>query len=273
ARELGDRDFAPYDHEVPEELVFWEKMRSWMALNPPPAAETDYIATFAPLGLTTPGSESPYRNPSPELRQALLAGLAAATAQLEEDIRSGGAVTDAGWLMTTHLFDYNLDHFEIGTIDSDEWKIANRMDAYKARAIAARVGLWGQHGYEAAYALLYVDSNGEQLTGEHNYEVRFEAPPPVDAFWSLTMYDHPNYFLVANDANRYSIGDRTRGIRTARDGSVTIYISHERPTGAAQRANWLPAPEGPFRPALRMYLPQGSITDGSYVIPAIRRVD
>ncbi|RLB48455.1 MAG: hypothetical protein DRJ42_23170 [Deltaproteobacteria bacterium] len=272
ARELGDRDFAPYDHEVPEELVFWEKMRSWMALNPPPAAETDYIASFEALGLTTPGAESPYRNPSPELRQALVDGLAAAEAHLEEVLASGGSANGAGWRLSTHIFDYNLDYFEVGTIDSDEWKIANRADSYLVRTVTARIGLWGQHGYEAVYGLIYVDADGEQLTGEHNYEIRFDTPPPVGAFWSLTMYDHPNYFLVANDANRFSIGDRTRGIRTARDGSITIYMSHERPA-RAHRSNWLPAPEGAFRPVLRMYLPEDAVTDGTYVLPAITRVD
>ncbi len=271
-REFGDRDFAPYDHEVPEELVFWEKLRSWMALCPPPAAETDYIARFEPLGLLTPGAESPYRDASPELQGALIAGLEAAKAHLEASLTAGSASAVNGWTLTTHLFDYNLDYFEVGTIDSDEWKIADRSAAFAARAFAARAGLWGNHGYEAVYAMTNVDGDGERLTGEHRYEIRFETPPPVGAFWSITMYDHPNYFLVANDTNRYALGSLTRGLRTARDGSVTISISREAPP-RAQRANWLPAPEGPFRPAMRMYLPEAAITDGTYELPAIRRVD
>ncbi len=271
-RELGDRDFAPYDHEVSEELVFWEKLRSWMALCPPPATETDYIARFEPLGLLTTGAESPYRNASPELQRALVAGLEVAQARLEEVLTAPNPAAVNGWNLSIHGFDYNLDYFEVGTIDSDEWKIADRSAAFATRALAARAGLWGNHGYEAAYAVNYVDADGEQLTGEHRYEIRFETPPPVEAFWSITMYDHPNYFLVANDANRYSVGDRTRGLRTARDGSVTINISHDQPT-RAQRANWLPAPEGPFRPILRMYLPEAAIVDGTYELPAIRRVD
>lgn len=272
-RALGDRDFAPYDTEVPEELVFWEKLRSWMALNPPPEAEADIIARYEALGLLVAGAESPYRDPSPELRQALVAGLEASTAQLEETLRAGAGTTgETGWSVSLHVFDYNLDYFEVGTIDSDEWKFSDRSAAFTMRALAARGGLWGNHAYEAAYANTYVDADGEQLDGANRYELTFETLPPVDAFWSVTMYDHPNYWLVDNAANRYSIGDRTRGLRRARDGSVTIYISRE-PPPRAQRANWLPAPEGPFRPILRMYLPQDAILDGTWTIPAIRRVD
>ena len=67
-----------------------------------------------------------------------------------------------------------------------------------------------------------VDADGADLTGDHAYELRLEQPPPVNAFWSLTMYDVPDYYLVANPIGRYSIGDRTPGLRYGDDGSVTI---------------------------------------------------
>ncbi|MBC7254450.1 MAG: DUF1214 domain-containing protein [Actinobacteria bacterium] len=97
-----------------------------------------------------------------------------------------------------HLFDYNLDHLGIGAIDSSEWKIADRQRAQVIRAIAAWVGPRGNHGYETTYAVTYVDAEGEQLNGAHRYEMRLETDPPVDALWSLNMYNMPEFHLVEN---------------------------------------------------------------------------
>jgi hypothetical protein len=90
----------------------------------------------------------------------------------------------------------------------------------------------------------------------------------VDAFWSITMYDLPGFYLVANPINRYSIGDRTPGLRHDPDGSLTIVIQHDQP---ADTSNWLPTPAAPFRPLLRLYQPQAAILDGTYQIPAITK--
>ena len=139
------------------------------------------------------------------------------------------------------------------------------------RAVAARAGLWGNHGYEADYEIVYQDEEGETLDGTHRYEVTFDPPPPAEAFWSLTMYDTPRYYLVANPIDRYSIGDRTPGLRTNGDGSVTIYLQADAPDGD-KASNWLPTPPGTFRPILRMYEPGPSVLDGSYPLPKIRRV-
>ncbi len=169
------------------------------------------------------------------------------------------------------MFDYNLDHFELGAIDAPEWKIPDRTISYLVRAAAARAGLWGNHGYEAVYAQVFVDSDGRQLNGADRYEIRFPEPPPARAFWSLTMYDRPDYYLVANPIERYSIGDRTPGLVTAADGSITIRMQRDEPDAAA-RANWLPTPEGDFRPMLRIYIPAPSVLDGTYALPAITRL-
>lgn len=69
----------------------------------------------------------------------------------------------------------------------------------------------------------------DQLDGHHRYVLRLDQDPPVDAFWSITMYDLPDFYLVANPIDRYSIGDRTPGLRRDRDGSLTIVIQHEQP--------------------------------------------
>lgn len=269
ARELGDRDFAPFNTAVEDNLVFWEKMRAWMKLVPPVEAERADLARFEPLGLLA--DESPYLDPSPELAAALKHGENAGMEKITAAIPTTGTKIN-GWILSTHLFDYNLDHFEVGAIGEDQWKIDDRKAAHLTRAVAARVGLWGNHAYEASYAQVYTDADGNTLDATTNrYRLHFADPLPVDAFWSVTMYDADEFYLVENEIDRYSIGDRTPGIEIGDDGSVTIYIQAERP-GEDQEANWLPAPAGKFRPVLRMYLPGESILDESYPFPPIELV-
>ncbi|MEU0161061.1 DUF1254 domain-containing protein [Streptomyces sp. NPDC006261] len=256
---------------VPEELRFFEELRVWMADFPPSAADQAYQDRFQPLGLLEEGP-SPYAAAGPELVDALTKGLERGRARVEGVSRAGtGGGEPGSWNTDPHLFDYNLDHFGVGTIDSPEWRFADREASYLARAVAARIGLWGNHGYEAVYAQTFQDREGRQLNGAHSYVLRFPEPPPVESFWSVTMYSTPDYYLVGNPAGRYSIGDRTPGLVHADDGSLTLYLSHDRPADRARAANWLPAPAGDFRPMLRLYTPGAAVLDGSYEIPAIER--
>lgn len=177
-----------------------------------------------------------------------------------------------GWQQQYHAFDYNLDFFEVGAIDSPLYTLANAEYKYQLRAASALGGLWGNHAYEAAYAPVYVDSEGVQLSGENTYTLTFEQTPPAQAFWSITMYSMPDFYLVDNSIDRYSIGSNTEGLVYGSDGSLTIVMSATEPQDAKARANWLPAPEGPFRPLLLVYQPDASVVEGGYVIPAIKRL-
>ncbi|MCB2008869.1 MAG: DUF1214 domain-containing protein, partial [Rhodoferax sp.] len=126
---------------------------------------------------------------------------------------------------------------------------------------------------EAAYPRCETDAAGELLSGAHRYTIRF-APgqlPPVDAFWSITLYRASDYFLVPNPIERYSIGDRTAGLVFDADGGLSITIAHHAPLDAAQRANWLPAPEDRFFLCLRAYLPRPEMLDGRYRLPDPQR--
>jgi hypothetical protein len=201
-------------------------------------------AALRPLGLLQEG-DSPYAKAPAELADQLTAGLAVGRER--------------------------LDWFQIGTLDDPAWKLGDRAQAHLARAMVARGGLWGNHGYEAAYHIVFEDGDGQQLNGGHSYQVRFAHPPPANAFWSITMYDMPDYFLVANPIDRYSIGDRTPGLHYGENGSLSITIQHDQPEDATERANWLPAPEGDFRPALRIYNPRQEVLDGRYGPPPIIR--
>jgi hypothetical protein len=120
---------------------------------------------------------------------------------------------------------------------------------------------------EAMYWTTRKDGAGHILNGQHDYIMHFPAGqlPPNNAFWSLTMSDAKNRF-VANQINRYSVGDRS-GLAPNADGSVDIYIENTAPAG--HESNWLPAPSGKFILWLRAYLPGQTILDGEYKVPPV----
>ncbi|MEY2953168.1 MAG: hypothetical protein RLZZ401_1255, partial [Pseudomonadota bacterium] len=95
--------------------------------------------------------------------------------------------------------------------------------------------------------------------------------PPVNAFWSITMYRASDYFLVANPIDRYAIGDRTLGLVKDADGGLTLTVQHVQPLDSVARANWLPAPEDGFFLCLRAYLPKAELLDASYTLPDPQR--
>jgi hypothetical protein len=252
---------------VADDLMFWEKFRLAMAAFPPPSADNEFVELSAEFGLTD--ADSPFVNPDSDLHDVLIEGEKQAKTLLEELSTRLIKMVD-GWATAMHAFDYNLDRCGPGTINAPEWKIADRKIAYVTRAVAARMGLWGNHGYEADYEILWQDGDGEFLDGSHTYELILSPPPPVGAFWSLTMYDKSDYYLVANPIDRYSIGDRTPGLQYGEDGSVIIYMQHESP-GPGKQSNWLPTPPGAFRPVLRAYQPGAAILDGTYHFSGVTR--
>ena len=134
--------------------------------------------------------------PDPTLEKILVAGQQTAEEKIEELIKTAAKPVN-GWQNTLRVFDFNDDYFEVGTLTDPQWRIPDRKIAYVTRTIAARAGLWGNHGYEANYQIVYVDGDNQPLSSEHRYELHMPAPPPVDAFWSLTMYDAHEFYLVA----------------------------------------------------------------------------
>jgi hypothetical protein len=118
------------------------------------------------------------------------------------------------------------------------------------------------------YPLATEASDGEPLDGSKRYRIRFPAGelPPVDAFWSLTVYG-PDMFLWPNPANRYALSGDTPGLATNAEGALDVHLRHDPPPEGD--SNWLPVPEGPFRLIMRLYLPQEAILDGSYEYPPI----
>ena len=218
------------DPNVPDEVEFFERLRVWAQAFPPAARDREYQERFEPLGLLA--QQSPYTDAGSALVAALKTGLAAGREQMEQALKSGAGLRQNGWNLTYHVFDYNLDFFEVGALDEDRWKLPDDPDRYLVRALSARGGLWGNHGYEAAYAMVYVDGDGQPLDGKRGYELRFATPPPCGAFWSVTMYDTPDFYLVENPIDRYSIGDRTPGLHTSPDGSSRWMAMVSEPSSA-----------------------------------------
>ena len=122
----------------------------------------------------------------------------------------------------------------------------------------------------ALYPNRYVDDRNEPLSGAHAYAIHFTGNVPVRAFWSLTMYDAKDLFMVENAVHRYSIGDRTKGLKYEPDGGLTIYIQATSP-GSDREANWLPAPAGEFFLQMRLYEPGDEVLSGAYELPQVVR--
>ncbi|SEI07313.1 Uncharacterized conserved protein [Leifsonia sp. CL147] len=254
--------------EASEALDFFEKLRTWSQAFPPAERDQPALDSYAPLGLLSP---YPLTEQPDSVRDALETGYALGKEALESALRPVGVDVDH-WRVDLHVFDYNLDFFEVGAIDAPEWKVPDPRTRYAHRATAALGGLWGDHAYEVAEFTTEEDADGEPLTGEHSYRLRLRPTPPVGAFWSLTMYDLPLHHLVPNVLGRYSVGERTHGLEYDDDGGLTITMSADRPTDEKAAANWLPAPAGRFRPILRLYVPGDEVLDGRYRVPAIERI-
>jgi hypothetical protein len=141
---------------------------------------------------------------------------------------------------------------------------------YALRAFAAKAGLYGNSRDEALYPMYFKDGAGQPLDAANNrYEIRFEKGqlPPAYAFWSLTMYDGKTQLLVANPLNRYLLNSTMlKTFKYGDDGSLTFYVQKDSP-GADKESNWLPAPDGPFYCALRIYLPKPAVIDGRWKNP------
>jgi hypothetical protein len=127
------------------------------------------------------------------------------------------------------------------------------------RAAAAQAGIYGNDAVEAMYPLTKTLPNGEPLDGsKHNYTLTFPAGqlPPVNAFWSVTMYDGKTQFLIKNPINRYLINSpMLPGMKKNADGSLTLYLQKDSP-GGDKESNWLPAPDGPIYLVMRLYWPK-----------------
>jgi len=142
---------------------------------------------------------------------------------------------------------------------------------YLKRAIVAQQGLGANLPEDAVYPLNLFDGTGKPLDGANKYTIHFDkgAMPPVDAFWSITLYDQDG-FQVANSLNRFAVSS-WMPFKYNPDGSLDLYFQNENP-GAGKETNWLPAPKAPFNLTMRLYAPKQEILVGKWDPPPIVKI-
>ena len=223
--------------------------------NPPPPADAPLLARCAVVGLQ-PGRPGAWASLDEAVRASWRARIGPAQAAVRKSLGVLREVVD-GWIVRAP---------EIGNFGT----------SYALRAAIALGGLAALEPVEAVYASRALDDAGERFDGRRRYRITLPAAGlPTDSFWSLSMYEttpEGQLFFTANPIGRYAIGDRTPGLHRAPDGSLEIFIQHEAPADPAQRANWLPAPDGPFVLTLRAYLPRPELRDWRVPLPRVLRV-
>ncbi|WP_051370570.1 DUF1254 domain-containing protein [Streptomyces sp. 142MFCol3.1] len=230
----------------------WKTLNAVLAENPLPKHHDVLLRQFAEIGIG-PGLDVEAQPES--VKEGLIRAAATAVPMLEQQLLSGQwAEQINGWRYPSP---------EIGRYGDDFLKRA---------AEQSLVGIAINDPEEAVYLAAFTDGAGETLT-TGRYELRFDAGslPPVDAFWSLTAYDEDRN-LIPNPIDRYSVGDRTRGLARDDDGGLTLYLQPDSP-GPELESNWLPTPQqGIWYVALRMYLPRPEVIDARWHCPPINRV-
>jgi len=233
-------------------LEFFNILNFVLQFCPTDPSETELMARFAMIGVGAGKTFDPGKL-SPEMKAAIEQGRDDAWVAFAEGVKQldDGTLTSGDLFGTRQAMKNNYLYRWLGTI-----------------------GIYGNSRQEALYPIYRIDAEGQKLSGANRYSIRF-APgqlPPVNAFWSLTMYELPASLLVANPLNRYLINSpMLPQLKKDADGGVTLLIQNESP-GTAEEANWLPAPKGPFAMYMRLYWPKEEATDGKWKAPPLKRI-
>jgi hypothetical protein len=239
--------------EERKSLEFFNELNFVLQFTPTVPSETELMARFARIGVGG-GKAFDVGALSPEMKTALTEGMADAWVEydnFQKEKVDTGEVTSGDFFGSRDYLKNNYLYRMAGTV----------------------LGIGGNSKQEAMYPIYAVDAAGQKLDGANRYTVHF-APgqlPPVNAFWSLTMYELPQSLLVANPINRYLINSPMLPelVKDA-DGGLTLYIQNESP-GKDKEPNWLPAPAGPFISALRLYWPKEAALDGTWKQPPMTK--
>ena len=245
------------------ETHFFDYLDFALQFAPAGPEEEATRARLASIGIG-PGKKFAFKDLSLEHKAAILLGMKEGNKKVDEKAATIGKAIN-GWHVGSAFGDrafYNGD-----------WLL---------RAAAARAGIYGNDAIEAMYPMTKTLADGTPLDGsKHKYTLTFAKDqfPPVNAFWSVTMYDGKNQLLVKNPINRYLINSpMLSGMKKNKDGSLTLYIQKDSP-GKDKEANWLPAPDGPIYLVMRLYWPKTEAPsilppgEGSWQPPALAQAD
>lgn len=223
-----------------------------LKLHPPHITDWSILARLQRIGIRVGQSFDAAQLP-PTARQALDRVPAMAWEKVRAKGKTFGRIAN-GWQMNTETMGVYGNH-------------------YLKRAWCAMIlGVFGNEPEDAIYPPNIADSDGQPLDGANNYLLHFASNelPPVEGFWSLTVYDAEGY-IVANPLNRYAIGNNVP-MSYNPDGSLDLYIQHDSP-GAERESNWLPCPRGRLEVLLRLYAPKSEALDGTWNPPPFKRVE
>jgi len=235
-------------------LAPWKSLNAMLAENPPPPHHALLLDQFARIGIG-PGLK-PEAQPDP-IRRGLIRAAAVGMPLLRQEFLSGGSASAVnGWRYPS----------------ANEGRFGD--DFLRRAADQSLAGIASNDPAEAVYLIGFEDADGKRLSPKGRYRLHFPPGriPPADAFWSLTAYSEQDLSLIPNAAARYSVGNRTAGLRREPDGSLTIYLQPSSP-GSARMANWLPTSrEHPWFVILRLYRPGRSVAQGKWRCPGLVKV-
>ncbi len=217
--------------------------------NPPAPADAPVIDKLARIGIV-PGRDFDLGKLDPAVARALKTVPLAAQQRIMAQFKDSGTMEN-GWSFSTRTGTYGID--------------------YQQRAFITEVGLGANRPQDAVYPTSKVDADGKPYNGKNKYVLTFtkDQIPPVNGFWSLTMYDEQMFF-VPNSLKKYTVSPRNN-LKYGEDGSLVIYIQNASP-GQEKEANWLPAPKEKFVLMLRLYWPKEPVIDGMWIPPGVKRV-
>ncbi|MHA4843635.1 DUF1254 domain-containing protein [Flavitalea antarctica] len=232
---------------------FFELLNFYLRFCPTHSSEVELMKRFARINIGR-GKVFNAVELSIKVRTAIEAGIADAWAALDEFKRT---MVDTG--IRTAADGFGTREF----LKND----------YIGRMSSAVLGIYGNSAAEALYPAYFVDAEGQPMNGSNRYVLRFPAGklPPVNSFWSLTMYQMPESLLVANPLNRYLINSGMLSeLKRDADGGITLYLQYESP-GKEKESNWLPAPAGVFIVIMRLYWPKEEALNGAWKAPKLER--
>jgi hypothetical protein len=251
-------DFPKIDKDMVKSN-FFEYLDFALQFAPAGPEEKDIRAKLARIGIGA-GKTFDFKDLSVEHKAAVGLGMKDGEAEIEKYLVTGQK---------------NINGWKVGSLFGDR---AFYNGDWLKRAAAAKGGIYGNDAAEAMYPMTKTLANGEALEGsKHNYTITFPAGqfPPVNAFWSVTMYDGKSQLLIKNPINRYLINSpMLPGMKKNSDGSLTLYIQKDSP-GKAKESNWLPAPNDTIYLVMRLYWPKEAPPsilppgDGTWKPPAV----
>lgn len=226
--------------------AYFKLLAHLMEENPPAEKDAAIVAKMAKIGITPGAFDASKLGSNKELESIPQVAFGKIMAHFKD-----AGTNASGWTFTTKAGVYG--------------------DDYLQRALITAIGLGANRPQDAVYPTSETDASGKPYSGANRYVLHFAkgATPPVDGFWSLTMYNGA-YFFVDNPLNKYTVSPRN-DLKYNADGSLDIYIQHESP-GKEKEANWLPAPKDKFVLMMRLYHPRTkapSIIDGSWRPPGV----